>query len=338
MLKTAIKIISENRDLEPLQMRGAMEEILSGKADTDQIVLFLRSLSKKGESVEELKEAVAVMRQHATKIKTRHKALLDTCGTGGDRKGTFNISTAAAFVAAGAGLVIAKHGNRSVSSRSGSADLLEAAGININLSPQRMQRCLDKIGIAFLFAQSLHPAMKYAMPARKKIAEKTIFNLLGPLSNPAGATHQLAGVYARQWVEPVAKVLLELGSEHAMVVYGEDGLDEITTTGRTFISEAYNGEVRSYTITPEEFGLKRAAENDLLGGTAVENARIFLDILKGKAGFRRDIVLLNAGAAIYTAGRAESIGEGMRMAAESIDSGQAQEKLELLRKYSNGKG
>jgi anthranilate phosphoribosyltransferase len=317
-----------------VQMQQAMEEIMSGKADDPEIVSFLTALNKKGESVDELTAAVQVMRGHATKINTRHKVILDTCGTGADNKGTFNISTIVAFVACGCGIAVAKHGNRSVSSRCGSADILEALGININMGKERIEKCLDDIGIAFLFAQDLHPAMKYAMPARKEIGAKTIFNILGPLSNPAGATHQLMGVFAKHWVQLLAQVLSNLGSKHALVVHGEDGLDEITTTAKTYIAEFYNGKISNYEISPEDFGIQKANLGDLAGGDASYNAKILLDILNGKNGPRRDIAVLNAAAAIYVAGKAKSIKEAISLATESIDSGKALKKFELLKEYS----
>jgi anthranilate phosphoribosyltransferase len=274
------------------------------------------------------------MRRHAIKVRARHKTVLDTCGTGGDTKGTFNISTAAAFVAAASGITVAKHGNRSISSFCGSADILEALGIDINMGKDRIEYCLDKIGIAFLFAQNLHPAMKYAMPARKAIGKRTIFNILGPLSNPAQATHQLVGVYERKWTRVLAEVLKNLGSLHVMVVHGEDGLDEITTTGFTHVSELFNGQVHNHKIAPEDFGLRRARLKDLAGGNSSDNAAILMDILDGKRSPKRDIVLLNAGAAIYVADKAKSIKAGIKLAAEAIDSGRALKKLELLKEFS----
>lgn len=334
MIKKVTAILSKKVDLTGPQMRLAMEEILTGKADMASIVAFLATLSKKGETVREVVAAVRVMRRHAIKIRPKHKTILDTCGTGGDTKGTFNISTAAGFVAAGAGVVVAKHGNRSISSLCGSADILEALAIEINGDKERIERCLNEVGIAFLFAQSLHPAMKYAMPARKAIGHRTIFNILGPLSNPAGATHQLVGVYERHWVKVLANVLNDLGSKHALVVHGEDGLDEITTTAGTHVAEVRNGKVSTRMIYPEDFGIKRARLKNLAGGNAHENAEILLDILEGKPGPKRDIVVLNAGAAIYVADKAKSIKEGVKLAAEAVDSGKALEKLEQLRECS----
>jgi anthranilate phosphoribosyltransferase len=282
-----------------------------------------------------LTAAVQVMRHHVTGINTKHKVILDTCGTGGDRKGTFNVSTIVAFVASGAGITVAKHGNRSVSSFCGSADILEALDININMSKEKVERCLDEIGIAFLFAPNFHPAMKYAMPARKQIGKRTMFNILGPLSNPAGATHQLVGVFDVYWTKVLAEVFLRLGTQHALVVHGQDGLDEITTTGKTYVSEAYKGRLDNYEINPEDFGIQKSKLEDLLGGNATSNARILMDILNGKPGAKRDIVVLNAAAAIYTADKVNSIKEGINLACESIDSGKALKKLELLKERSN---
>jgi len=316
-------------------MQRVMEEIMTGKAKTQEIIKFLTVLSKNGETVEEVTAAVQVMRRHVVKIKPKKKVILDTCGTGGDTKGTFNISTVSAFVASASGITVAKHGNRSISSLCGSADILEALGIEINMDKFKVQRCLNEIGIAFLFAQNFHPAMKYAMPARKAIGKRTIFNILGPLSNPAGATHQLIGVYERRWTKILAHVLNNLGTKHALVVHGEDGLDEITTTGFTHISEVRNGKVFVHKIHPEDFGLKKAKLKDLLGGNAKENAQTLMDILEGDQGPKRDIVVLNAGAAIYASDKAKSIKEGIDLAARLIDSGHALEKMELLREYSH---
>ncbi|MFA5157259.1 MAG: anthranilate phosphoribosyltransferase [Candidatus Omnitrophota bacterium] len=335
MIREATGILSSGSDLAPAQMAAVMEEILAGQAETSQIVSFLTALSSKGETVEELTAAVTVMRAHVTRIKARKPPVLDTCGTGGDVKGTFNISTAAAFVAAGAGITVAKHGNRSVSSCCGSADILEALGITISLSPEKIEECLETAGIAFLFAPNLHPAMKYAMPARKQIAKRTMFNILGPLTNPAGATHQLVGVYDNRWTVILASVLLNLGTTHALVVHGQDGLDEITTTSNTFITEAYQGRLKSWEVAPEEFGIKRASLADLKGGSASDNAKAVLDILQGKPGPHRDIVVLNAAAAIYAADKAGSIKEGVQLAEASIDNKMALEKLLKLKELTS---
>ncbi|MCM8789816.1 MAG: anthranilate phosphoribosyltransferase [Candidatus Omnitrophica bacterium] len=336
MINEAIDLLAKKTNLSASLMQSVMEEIMSGKAQTPDIVSFLTLLNEKGETVDEITAAVGVMRRFSTKINSNHKLILDTCGTGGDRKGTFNVSTVVAFVASGCGIPVAKHGNRSVSSCCGSADILEDLGVDITMGKETAQKCLNEIGISFLFAPNFHPAMKYAMPARRQVAQRTIFNILGPLSNPANATHQLVGVFQKRWVEPLAKVLANLGSIHALVVYGEDGLDEITTTADTFVSEARKGEIKNYTISPEALGFKKSKAEDLLGGNVSDNAKIMLDILKGAKGAKRDIVVLNSAAAIYTADKAPSIKEGIGLACESIDSGEALKKLELLKKYSKG--
>ncbi len=329
------QILNSGKDLSAAQMGEAMEEIMSGKAATAEIVSFLEALSRKGETVEELTAAVAVMRTHVTRINTCNTAVLDTCGTGGDAKGTFNISTAAAFVAAGAGVAVAKHGNRSVSSRCGSADILEALGININLSPDKVEECLEAVGIAFLFAQNLHPAMKFAAAARKEIGKRTMFNILGPLSNPARAAHQLVGVFDKKWLEIVAQVLLNSGAKHALVVHGFDGLDEITTTDSTYVAEAVNDQVKTYVIKPEDYGFARTGIENLKGGDAAFNARIVIDILNGKASqAMRDIVVFNAAAGIYVADKAGSINQAIELANKSIDQKKALEKLLQLKEIS----
>lgn len=335
MIEEINEILAQGKNLTPDQMQAAMEEIMIGRVETPKIVEFLNVLNKKGSTIEEITAAASVMRKYATKIHTDKEVILDTCGTGGDRKGTFNVSTVVALVTSGCGITVAKHGNRSVSSSCGSADILEALGININISPEKLEKALNEIGIAFLFAPNLHPAMKYAMPARKELGVKTIFNLLGPLTNPAGATHQLIGVYAKPLTEILSNVLAKLGTAHSLVVYGEDGLDEITITARTFISEVYKGKIKNFEIEPEDFGFKRVKLEDLKGGNASDNAQILLDILKGKTGPGRDIVLLNSAAAMYTADKVNSIKEGIALAEDSIDAGKALEKLELLKDYSH---
>jgi anthranilate phosphoribosyltransferase len=334
MIKDLIKQLLNKKDLTPLQMQQVMREILSGGADTSDIVSFLASLNAKGETVAELTAAVNVMLKYVEPIIVNKPNILDTCGTGGDKKGTFNISTLTALVASGAGVTVAKHGNRSVSSKCGSADILEALGVKIDMDTAKIKRCLEQIGIAFLFAPNLHLAMRYVAPARKQIAQKTIFNILGPLINPARATNQLIGVYSKAWVRPLAKVLHNLGSSHILVVHGADGLDEITTTDKTFITEVAGRVIKDYEIAPEDFGLKRASLNDLSGGSIDENVRITQGILAGKPGACRDIVLLNAGAAIYAANKTDTIARGIKLAQESIDSQAASKKLELLKEYS----
>ena len=334
MIREVTQILSSGNNLGAAQMSIVMEEIMSGSAHTPEIISFLKALDNKGETVIELAAAVGVMRQHVSHIKAPNSTVLDTCGTGGDAKGTFNISTASAFVASGAGICVAKHGNRSISSSCGSADVLEALGVNINMSVSKIEECLSKIGIAFLFAPNLHPAMKYAMPARKEIGKRTVFNILGPLSNPAEATHQLVGVYERRWVAILAEVFLSLGSKRALVVHADDGLDEISTTSPTFIGEAYNGKVNTFTIEPEDFGIKRAKMEDLRGADIKQNTKMLLDALRGEDGPVRDIVVLNAAAGIFAAGGAKTIQDGIILAKSSIDSGKALEKLELLKNMS----
>jgi anthranilate phosphoribosyltransferase len=335
MIQEIIEQLSKGQNLNSPLMQLAMNEIMSGEVPISDIVSFLTYLSHKGETVEELTAAAKIMRKHTTRIRTQHKVILDTCGTGGDKSGTFNVSTAVAFVAAGSGIAVAKHGNRCVSSCCGSADILEALGINIHMNKEKIEKCLDEIGIAFLFAQDLHPAMKYAMPARKQIGKRTLFNILGPLTNPAGATHQLIGVFDKRWTQVLAEVLANLGTAHALIVYGEDGLDEISTTAPTQISEENKGRIKNYQIKPEDFGLPRVGLQDLAGGTAIENAKILVAILKGEPGPKREIVLLNAGAALYAADKAGSIQEGIDLARESIDSKKAFELLELFKEYSS---
>ncbi len=335
MIKDLIKRLVNKKDLTAQEMQQVMREILSGATETADIINFLTSLNEKGETVGELTAAVNEMLKYVEPIIIDTDNILDTCGTGGDKKGTFNISTITALVASGAGITVAKHGNRSVSSKCGSADILEALGVDINMNKAKIKKCLKEIGIAFLFAPNLHPAMKNVMPARKQIAGKTMFNILGPLINPARATNQLIGVYSKEWTRPLAQVLYNLGSRHVLVVHGADGLDEVTTTEKTFVSEVNNGVLRDYEITPEEFGLPRAKAGDLVGGLIQENVKIFQDILGGKKGKARDIVLLNAGCAIYAADKTNTIAEGIKLAEESIDSKAALKKLELLREYSH---
>lgn len=335
MIKDLIKQLVNKKDLNAAEMQQVMREILSGATETADIISFLTSLNEKGETVGELTVAVNEMLKYVEPIIVDTENILDTCGTGGDKKGTFNISTITALVASGAGITVAKHGNRSVSSKCGSADILEALGVNINMDKVKIKKCLKEIGIAFLFAPNLHPAMKNVMPARKQIAGKTMFNILGPLINPARATNQLIGVYSKQWTRPLAQVLYNLGSKHVLVVHGADGLDEVTTMDKTFVSEVNNGSLRDYELSPEEFGLPRAKTGDLTGGSIQENVKIVQDVLEGKKGRARDIVLLNSGCAIYAADKTNTIAEGIKLAEKSIDARAALKKLELLREYSH---
>ncbi|NQT00346.1 MAG: anthranilate phosphoribosyltransferase [Candidatus Omnitrophica bacterium] len=335
MIEEAIKQLVEKKDLTAELVGTTMEEIMTGQAHRSQLAAYLALLRIKGETVEEITASTEVMRRHVTKISSSEEIILDTCGTGGDSSGTFNVSTISALVAVGAGIVVAKHGNRSVSSKCGSADLLVQLGVRIDLSPEAMQQCLQEIGFSFLYAPLLHPAMQYATPVRREIGIRTIFNILGPLTNPAGASNQLLGVYNASLTEVLAGVLKNLGSRHVLVVHGEDGLDEVTTTGKTKISELKDGKIKTYQIKPGQFGIKPVKPEELKGGDPTLNARIAYDILKGRGEAKRDAVLLNAGCAIYAADQAASIQEGVIKAAESIDSGKALEKLELLKQFTN---
>lgn len=330
MIKEAISILIERIDLSEKEMSDTMREIMEGKATDAQIGAFLTALRLKGESTAEITGAAKVMREKALSIKAP-AGTVDTCGTGGDMAHTFNISTTAALVVAGAGIPVAKHGNRSVSSKSGSADILQALGVNIDLPPEKVERCLMDVGFGFLFAPLFHGAMKYALGPRKEIGIRTVFNILGPLTNPAGAKYQVLGVYSSDLTETMAKVLGNLGCIHAFVVHGEDGLDEITITGRTRVSELKGGRVENYFIEPADFGIKTGRMDDLLGGESKENAEITISILTGKKGPKRDIVLLNASAAIVASGKAKNLKEGITVAERSIDSGAALRKLEEIK-------
>ncbi|MDD5128279.1 MAG: anthranilate phosphoribosyltransferase [Candidatus Omnitrophica bacterium] len=338
MIKDLIKQLVGKKDLTAQEMQQVMREILSGATETADIINFLTSLNEKGETVGELTVAVNEMLKYVEPIVLDSQNILDTCGTGGDKKGTFNISTVTALVASGAGITVAKHGNRSVSSKCGSADILEALGVDINMDKGKIKKCLKEIGIAFLFAPNLHPAMKNVMPARKQIAGKTMFNILGPLINPARATNQLIGVYSREWTRSLAQVLYNLGSKHVLVVHGADGLDEVTTVDKTFVSEIKAGVLKDYEITPEEFGISRAKSGDLSGGSIAENVKIVQDVLDGKKGRARDIVILNSACAIYAADKTNSIAEGINLAEKSIDSKAALNKLQLLKEYTHQNG
>jgi len=335
MIREAIGKLVEGVNLTEPETVKVMEEIMAGQATPAQIGSFLTALRLKGETIDEITGCARVMRQHVTRIKTKETTVVDTCGTGGDRSHTFNISTVSAFVVCGAGLAVAKHGNVSVSSRCGSADLLKGLGVKIDVDPAVVEKCLREIGIGFLFAPLLHGAMKYATPARREIGIRTIFNILGPLTNPAGAGHQLLGVFDQALTEPLARVLGNLGSHHSLVVHGLDGLDEVTITSETQVSELIGGEVRTYRIKPEDFGIQRASVDELKGGQAQTNVKIAMDIFNGRGGPQRDIVGLNAGCAIYAGDLAKDISEGVELACRSIDSGKALEKLELLKEYTN---
>lgn len=331
MIKEAIEQIVGRTDLTEACTRGVFEEIMSGLATPAQIGAFATALRMKGETVNEITGAAKVMREKSLKIHMAGSGpLLDTCGTGGSGIDTFNISTVVAFVAAGAGLKVAKHGNRGASSQCGSADVLEALGVNLDISTTRIKECINKIGIGFIYAPLFHSAMKYAVIPRKEIGIRTIFNLLGPLSNPANATSQVLGVYDAKLTETIAAVLKNLGCRRALVVCGMDGLDEITITEKTKITELYKGRSKTYFVSPEKFGIKRSKLVKIKGGNAKENANILLSILEGERGPRRDIVLLNAAAALVAGFKAESFREGIGLAEDSIDSGAAAEKLSCL--------
>ena len=337
----ALRALIDRRDLTRIEAAAAMDAIMSGAATHAQIAAFLTALRMKGETVEELIGFAQVMRQKAVHVRTRgeevaaltgtdREMLIDTCGTGGDASGTFNVSTATAFVVAGAGLRVAKHGNRSVSSLCGSADVVETLGISLDLSPAKVAQCIDEVGIGFLYAPLLHTAMKHVMTARREMGIRTVFNMLGPLTNPANANAQVIGVYSASLTEPLARVLAELGTIRAFVVHGADGLDEISNTGESIVSEVREGVVRTFTVRAEDFGMPRAAIRDLLGGDREQNAEIIRALLRGEPGPRRDIVLMNAAAALVAGLRARDLKDGVALGAESIDSGQALSRLERL--------
>jgi anthranilate phosphoribosyltransferase len=345
MILDAIGKVVEMVDLTREEASTVMEEIMSGKTSNAQIASFLTALRMKNITVEELVGFVRVMREKAEKVPvegvveeisgTSREMLIDTCGTGGDASGTFNISTATTFVVAGAGIKVAKHGNRSVSSLCGSADVIESLGINLELTPEQVSQCINETGIGFLFAPLLHKAMKHVMSARKDIRIRTVFNILGPLTNPAGANAQLLGVYDGELTEKMAYVLKEFGSKRAFIVHSMDGLDEITNTAETKVTELKGNRITTYHIKPEDFGIRRASMKDIQGGNAKVNAGIIINILRGEKGPRRDIVLLNAGAGIMVGGSAETMEEGIQKARESIDSGEALKRLESLKKITN---
>ncbi len=323
----------DREDLRREEVAALFGRIMDGELAESQVAALLVAFAMKGETTEEIAGAVEAMRARVRAVPHSLPKVLDTCGTGGDGRGTFNISTAAAFVAAAAGATVAKHGNRAVSSRSGSSDLLVALGLPIEVAPETAGRQLETIGIAFLFAPAHHPATRAVVPVRRALGVRTLFNLLGPLTNPAAARRQLVGVYARDRVEPVARVLAALGCEHALVVHGDDGLDEITTTTTTHVAEVRDGEVSSYPFTPESAGVRRAAPESLAGGAPEENAERLLALLGGEVGPLADIVALNAGAALYVAGQAPSIAEGVVQARAVLASGAAHAKLQALKSF-----
>jgi anthranilate phosphoribosyltransferase len=334
-IREAIEKLVNRINLSEGETIDVMNQIMTGEASPLQVAAFLTALRMKGETVDEITGAARVMREKAHRVRVGAKTVLDTCGTGGDQKGTFNISTTVAFVLAGAGVNVAKHGNRSVSSQSGSADVLSALGVKVDAPKERVEQCIAQIGIGFLFAPLLHEAMKYAVQPRRDIGIRTIFNILGPLTNPAMATHQLIGIYSGELVGMIAVVLKNLGSARAMVVHGLEGLDEISLCGPTKVAELRDGEVKEYGVEPEHFGFKRCRLEELHGGNPDESALIVRSILDGKKGSPRDVVLLNGGAALYVSGSAATIEEGIRLAADSIDSGKARKKLAQLVELTN---
>ena len=334
MIREAIKMLIDNLSLSEAEMAECMKEIMEGKATDAQIGAFLTGLRIKGETIEEITGAARIMREKAITIKAP-EGVLDTCGTGGDMSHTFNISSTTAIVVSACGVPVAKHGNRSVSSQSGSADLLETLGVKIDLSPEKVETCLFETGFGFLFAPLFHPAMKYAIGPRKEMGIRTIFNILGPLTNPAGARSQLLGVFADTLTETLAMVLGNLGAIDAMVIHGEDGLDEISISDATKVSRFKDGRVENFFIAPEDFGIRRKEIDLIRGGNKEENAIITLSILKGERGPKRDIVLMNSAAALMVAGKAEDFRTALLIAADAIDSGVASEKLEEVKKVSN---
>lgn len=329
MIQEAIMKVAAKEDLSYEMAMGAMDEIMGGKATPVQMSAFLTAMSMKGETIEEITACAAGMRKHCVRL-LNDMELLEIVGTGGDHSNSFNISTTASFVVSAAGVPVAKHGNRAASSRSGAADCLEALGAAIAIPPHKSRKILEKIGFCFLFAQNYHLSMKYVAPVRKELGIRTIFNILGPLTNPAGASMQLMGVYEEALVEPMAKVLMNLGVKRGMVVYGQDGLDEISLSAPTTIGEFRNGEFRKYEITPEEFGFERCRKEELRGGDAFENAGITRRVLNGEKGARRDAVVLNAAAALKIGRDSDSLTEAVREVEQVIDSGRAADQMETF--------
>ncbi len=334
-LKQALQALLTKHNLNHEQMRDVMRIIMTGGATDAQIAAFLIALRCKGETIEEIAAAVEVMRELADPIEISGEHIVDTCGTGGDGANTFNISTASAFVVAAAGGKVAKHGNRSVSSRTGSADVLEAAGVNLDLSHEQVIRCVNEVGVGFLFAPKHHGAMKYSVGPRQEMGVRTLFNLLGPLSNPAKTPNQLIGVYAKEWVRPMTEVLKKLGSHHVIVVSAEDGLDEISIASSTSVAELKNGNINCYTITPVQFGLKRGNLEELAVDSATDSLAMIYSALDNQPGPARDIVALNAGAAIYAAGLTDNLHSGVHKAQIAIESGMAKAKLNTFIEFSN---
>ncbi len=336
-MKQFIQKLTDRQDLSQDEMSSAMKSIMSGQASAEDMEAFLLALREKGYSIDEITGAARTMREFSLKVQACTPILLDTCGTGGDKKGTFNISTVVAIVTASAGVMTAKHGNRSISSHCGSADILEALGVKIDLNVKQAEACLEEAGIVFMFAPLFHPAMKHVAPVRKKIGV-TIFNILGPLVNPANATHQVVGVYDEKYLEPMTEVLKNLGSQRALVATAKDGLDEISTTTSTMVCEWNGTEIRRYSVHPEDFGIVPARPEDLLGGNLAVNVQIVKDILAGKAGAKRDIVVLNAAHALMIVGKVKDVPEGIKLAKELIDSGKARQKLDEWIEFSQRYG
>jgi anthranilate phosphoribosyltransferase len=335
MIQEVISKLIQKKHLTLSETEDVMDEIMSGKATDAQIAGFLIALRLKGETIDEITACAKVMREKAFRIKPNVRKLVDVVGTGGDNSNTFNISTASAFVVAGTGMPVAKHGNKSVSSQCGAAEVLSVLGVNIMAEPKEVEKCIEETGIGFMFAPVFHQAMKYATVPRKELGIRTVFNILGPLTNPAGAKHELLGVFDPNLSEPMAEILGKLGIKHALVVHG-NGLDEITICGETKVSEYNNRKIKTYTISPEEFGLKVAKKEEIIGGTAERNKKIILDVLSGKErGAKRDVIVFNAGAALYAADEVSSIKKGIKKAEESIDSGKAMEKLEKMKEFTN---
>jgi anthranilate phosphoribosyltransferase len=328
-IRQALAKLVDRRDLDEAEASACMEELITGGATDAQIGAFLLALRMKGESVEEITGMVRVMREMCAHVDV-DGPLLDTCGTGGDASGSFNVSTCAAFVAAGAGARVAKHGNRAMSSKCGSADVLEALGAKIDLTPVDVKRCIETTGIGFMFAQAFHPAMKHVGPARREVGVRTVFNLLGPLTNPANASRRLLGVASRDLLETIAAVFQRLGVERALVVHGDDGLDEVSIAGPTTVAELAGGGVRTYRVTPEDFGLRSHDASATRGGAPDENAAAILDVLGGAPGALRDFTLINAGAALVAWGSARDVATGVKLAAQTIDSGAALKKLDAF--------
>jgi len=333
-LKSIIAKVATGATLSREEAASAFDRMMSGEATPSQLGGLLMALRIRGETIDEITGAVSAMRAKMLRVSAPTDAI-DVVGTGGDGSGSVNVSTCAAFIVAGAGVPVAKHGNRALSSRSGAADVLSALGVRIDISPQQVSRCVTEAGIGFMFAPAHHPAMKNVNPTRVELATRTIFNLLGPLSNPAGVTRQLVGVFSRQWVLPLAQVLKNLGSESVWVVHGSDGLDEITLTGPTFVAALEKGAIRSFEVSPEDAGLKRVAGEALMGGDAAANALALRNVLEGLPGPYRDVALFNAAAALVVAGRAKDLKEGMALGTRSIDGGAAAERLKRLILVSN---